>query len=172
MKEPRSQSSMSKRDEQTAGMRVCSITQDIDQGAAIGEPPGGALDEVDAVRPVVGPGEREDVVVVAVVHQGVPEDEEAGHLRGYIPSSRHLGQGKNEQHELAEVVSHDPRARHEPRLDPVLSELLGRKLHDIYRLQTGDGKSDCCRSRQRAREDTCCHWVVVHALPTAPRFCI
>ncbi|RRT48070.1 hypothetical protein B296_00034525 [Ensete ventricosum] len=109
---------MPKRRASGGDMDECRITQDIDHGAAVGEPPGGALGEVDAVRPVVGPGEGEDVVVVAVVHQGVPEDEEAGHLRGYRPSSRHLGEGKNEQHELAEVVSHDPRARrHEPRLD-------------------------------------------------------
>lgn len=59
-------------------------TYEVDGCAAVGEPAGRPLGEVDAVGVVVGTGEREDAVVVAVVDEGVAEDEEAGDLlRGH-----------------------------------------------------------------------------------------
>lgn len=51
----------------------------IDHGVAIGETAGGAAVEVDAVGEVVGLGKRREVVVVAVVDEGVPEHEHRRH---------------------------------------------------------------------------------------------
>lgn len=54
------------------------LADDVRDGPPVREPPRGRparRREVDAVRGHVGPGQRRDVVVVAGVHQRVPEDE-------------------------------------------------------------------------------------------------
>ena len=56
-------------------------TEVVDGDAAVGEASGGPAGEVDAVGRVVGARERDDAVVVAVVHQRVPEHEQRRHHR-------------------------------------------------------------------------------------------
>lgn len=57
------------------------LTDYIDCGLAIREPPGRTISEVDAVWQVVGSGQGTELVVVPVVHQRVPKYEVARHLR-------------------------------------------------------------------------------------------
>jgi hypothetical protein len=64
------------------------LTDDVDGGEPVGEAPRRASGEVDAVGRVVGARQRHDVVVVAVVHERVAEDEVARHLR-VAPRHRH-----------------------------------------------------------------------------------
>lgn len=57
------------------------LTYDINGGQPVAEPPSRAAVEVNAVRRVIGPCQRRDIIVVAVVHQRITKDEVTRHLR-------------------------------------------------------------------------------------------
>lgn len=57
------------------------LTDDIDGGFPVAEPSGGSLGEINTVRQVIGPSQRRNPVVIAVVHQGVSKNEVTGNLR-------------------------------------------------------------------------------------------
>ena len=89
---------------------ACSLLTDgIDGGEAVAEAAGRAAGEVDPVGRVVGPCHGHDEVVVAVVHERVPEDEVARHLR-----RRPRRRRRRDEHGQGTHDDHLPRARAPP----------------------------------------------------------
>ena len=93
------------------------VGEEVDHGAAVGEAPRRALVEVDAVGAVVGTGQAQDVVVVAVVHQRVAEDVHARRQRRLLllPAPRRRAAAR---------ARHSCHHRHGERQPPVVVHLI------------------------------------------------
>jgi hypothetical protein len=93
------------------GARGRNVTDDVGDVEAVGEPPGGHVrGEVDPVGRRVGARRGHEVIVVAVVDEGVAEHEEGARRRGRRRSGeRHRREGGGQGHEPQRV--HGSRVR-------------------------------------------------------------